>query len=137
MYQRQIARLTVAVGVDRLHNNTSLILSGDLIHSHDAETLGVLSEVTPLGSVRGKVPKRVLLGPSFLLSFVYLDETLFVLVILATNISTELLLFSLVFNVNLTALVVRDLVIRSVNEHITLVGVVNLGKVQAAFGLVL
>lgn len=79
----------------------------------------------------------MLLGPSFLLSFVYLDETLFVLVILATNISTELLLFSLVFNVNLTALVVRDLVIRSVNEHITLVGVVNLGKVQAAFGLVL
>ena len=52
MYQRQIARLTVAVGVDGLHNNTSLILSGDLIHSHDAETLGVLSEVTPLGSVR-------------------------------------------------------------------------------------
>ena len=41
----------VAVGVDGLHNNTSLILSGDLIHSHDAETLGVLSEITPLGNV--------------------------------------------------------------------------------------
>ena len=129
MDQGQIALLAVAVGVNRLHNNTSLILSGDLIHSHDAETLGVLSEATPLGSVRWKVPKRVLLGPPFLLGFVYLDKTLFVVVLLTTNISTELLLFSLVFDVNLTALVVRDLVIRSVDEHITLVGVVNLGKV--------
>ena len=52
MYQRQITPLTVAVGIKQLQNNTSLILSEDLIHSHDAETLGILSEVTPLGSVR-------------------------------------------------------------------------------------